>query len=174
MPTGSDDGFTLDRAGAVAPSVRTSRGPDGSAVVQRCAGGCGPIPCDYDDTVQAAAQPGREPTSSVAPATVVPKGGGDPVPPALRDVRIHTDFAASGRARAVAARAYTVGRDIVFGAGKTNLPPRRRPLIAHELAHVVQQSGGDRRVARFSIPELRGPREPTAPAGSAHGRRGVR
>jgi len=55
-------------------------------------------------------------------------------------VRIHTDAKAAESARALQARAYTVGSDIVFGdcqyAAHTS---EGRRLIAHELTHVVQQ-----------------------------------
>lgn len=57
-------------------------------------------------------------------------------------VRVHTDAKAAESARAVNARAYTVGRDVVFGAGEYS--PRNESglkLIAHELGHVVQQQG---------------------------------
>jgi hypothetical protein len=55
-------------------------------------------------------------------------------------VRIHRDGAAAASARAVGARAYAVGRDIVFGAGAyAPTEPAGRRLIAHELAHVIQQ-----------------------------------
>jgi|GEM_PF-4466678 len=58
------------------------------------------------------------------------------------DVRIHQNTRASTSAQAVNALAYTVGGDIVFGANQyaptTN---SGRTLIAHELAHVVQQRG---------------------------------
>jgi hypothetical protein len=60
------------------------------------------------------------------------------------DVRIHTDADAANSARALHARAYTAGRDIVFGAGEYRpLTTHGRKLLAHELAHVVQlgQSG---------------------------------
>lgn len=55
-------------------------------------------------------------------------------------VRIHTDAQASESARAVGAQAYTVGSDIVFGAHR-HAPDDTagRDLLAHELAHVVQQ-----------------------------------
>jgi len=57
-------------------------------------------------------------------------------------VRVHTGGAAAESARAVNALAYTVGRDIVFGAGQyrpdTSAGQR---LLAHELTHVVQQNG---------------------------------
>ena len=56
-------------------------------------------------------------------------------------VRVHTDTKAAESARAVDALAYTVGRDIVLGSSHavSNTRPGRE-LIAHELAHVVQQS----------------------------------
>ncbi|MCX9028612.1 MAG: DUF4157 domain-containing protein [Candidatus Methanoperedens sp.] len=57
-------------------------------------------------------------------------------------VRIHTDHHAHDLARSVNAQAFTVGRDIVFGAG--HYAPdtgRGKHLIAHELTHVVQQIG---------------------------------
>jgi hypothetical protein len=55
-------------------------------------------------------------------------------------VRVHTDARAAESARAVDARAYTLGSDIVFDAGNFNPgTPRGRRLLAHELTHVVQQ-----------------------------------
>jgi hypothetical protein len=58
-------------------------------------------------------------------------------------VRIHADSDAARGAQAIEARAYTLGRDIVFGAGEyTPATHEGRRLIAHELAHVVQQEGG--------------------------------
>jgi len=60
----------------------------------------------------------------------------------FNDVRIHTGSRAAESARALQAQAYTVGSDIVFAAGRyapeTN---SGRRLIAHELAHTVQQGG---------------------------------
>jgi hypothetical protein len=53
-------------------------------------------------------------------------------------VRLHTDQAAARSARSLDARAYTVGRDIVFGAGQyAPQSERGQRLIAHELAHVT-------------------------------------
>ncbi len=55
-------------------------------------------------------------------------------------VRVHTDAAAAQSARDVSARAYTVGDKIVFAPGEfspDSVDGRR--LLAHELAHVVQQ-----------------------------------
>jgi hypothetical protein len=60
-------------------------------------------------------------------------------------VRIHTDQQAATSAEAVQARAYTVGRDIVFGSGayRPSTSTGQR-LLAHELVHVVQQEGANR------------------------------
>jgi hypothetical protein len=61
-------------------------------------------------------------------------------------VRIHTDSQAAESARAINALAYTVGRDVVFGAGgfdpSTDCGKR---LLAHELAHTIQQDRGIQR-----------------------------
>jgi hypothetical protein len=57
------------------------------------------------------------------------------------DVRIHTDARAARSAAAVDALAYTVGRSIVFGSGRYDPDAQAgRHLLAHELAHVVQQN----------------------------------
>ena len=59
-------------------------------------------------------------------------------------VRVHSGSAAEQSARDVNAHAYTVGRNIVFGAGQFEPGTREgRRLLAHELTHVVQQSGND-------------------------------
>src|SRR3954447_3194151 len=56
------------------------------------------------------------------------------------DVRVHTDAEAAGSARAVAADAYAVGRDVVFGHGRYRPSTvEGRALLAHELVHTVQQ-----------------------------------
>jgi outer membrane protein OmpA-like peptidoglycan-associated protein len=61
----------------------------------------------------------------------------------LKDVHVHTGGEAAGNASALHARAFTSGRDIVFGEGEyAPGSSEGRRLIAHELAHVVQQSGG--------------------------------
>jgi hypothetical protein len=55
-------------------------------------------------------------------------------------VRLHTGGGAARSAKSLYARAYTVGRDIVFGAGAyAPGTPGGKRLLAHELAHVVQQ-----------------------------------
>lgn len=58
-------------------------------------------------------------------------------------VRVHTDNMAAGLSNSLNARAFTVGEHIAFGSGEYQ--PETLigdTLIAHELAHVAQQSGG--------------------------------
>lgn len=59
-------------------------------------------------------------------------------------VRIHNDSKAEISANAVSARAYTVGQDIVFGAGQyAPGTSEGNHLLAHELTHVIQQGAAD-------------------------------
>ncbi|MEH2064497.1 MAG: DUF4157 domain-containing protein [Nostoc sp.] len=79
------------------------------------------------------------------------KGGGSPLADEVRtymeprfgndfsQVRVHTDSAAVQMNRDLSAQAFTHGSDIYFGAGKN---PAKDELTAHELTHVVQQTGG--------------------------------
>ncbi len=82
------------------------------------------------------------------------RGGGRPLDSATRrgmearfgqdftGVRIHDHASANSAAAGIAARAFTVGEDIVFGSGGYDATTTRgRYLLAHELAHVVQQRG---------------------------------
>jgi len=64
------------------------------------------------------------------------------------NVRVHADGEAAHLARGLKARAFTVGRDIVFGAGQ--FAPRSSSglkLLAHELTHTVQQGAARRQEA---------------------------
>jgi hypothetical protein len=91
-----------------------------------------------------------------APASVdqALASSGKPLEPALRHemeerfgydfsrVRVHSGAAAEQSARDVNAEAYTLGHDIVFDTGQfTPETTKGRQLIAHELTHVVQQTG---------------------------------
>ena len=72
------------------------------------------------------------------------------------DVRVLADDRAAESARAIHALAYTTGRHIVFAEGQyAPGTPAGQRMLAHELTHVVQQTG-DRRVMRQqdeSVPE---------------------
>lgn len=79
------------------------------------------------------------------------KGGGSPLPDAVRtfmeprfgmdfsQVRAHTGSDAIQMNRDVGAKAFTHGADIYYGADSS---PDNLELAAHELTHVVQQTGG--------------------------------
>jgi len=85
----------------------------------------------------------------------LPDHGGQPLGPAARryfeprfghdfsQVRIYSDASAARSASALGARAYTVGEAIVFNDAEYALErPSGQHLLAHELAHVVQQRRG--------------------------------
>jgi hypothetical protein len=60
----------------------------------------------------------------------------------LSDVRVHTDDRADQLNRSVSARAFATGTDVYFARGEYNPGSASGDrLIAHELAHVVQQRG---------------------------------
>jgi len=68
-------------------------------------------------------------------------------------VRIHTGERAAQMALAVQARAFTVGRDIVFGAGEFNPSTSEgKRLLAHELTHTLQQASLTPRLQRACLP----------------------
>jgi hypothetical protein len=110
---------------------------------------------EEDETVQTKASPDQTPevTPGIEANINALKGGGQSLNPATRafmeprfghdfsQVRVHTDAKAAESARAVNALAYTLGKDIAFGA--TQYAPgtsQGRKLLAHELTHVIQQS----------------------------------
>jgi hypothetical protein len=57
-------------------------------------------------------------------------------------VRVHTDDTAAALNRSVSARAFATGTDVYFGPGEYRPGSAEGDkLLAHELAHVVQQRG---------------------------------
>jgi len=61
----------------------------------------------------------------------------------FNDVRVHSDSHASDLAGQVHAKAFTLGRDLVFASGQYSPESSEgRHLLAHELTHVVQQRQG--------------------------------
>jgi outer membrane protein OmpA-like peptidoglycan-associated protein len=108
------------------------------------------------DTGQIAAPPIvhevlRSPGQPLDPATrafMEPHFGHD-----FSRVRIHTDAKAAESAWAIQANAYTSGQNMVFGAGQyAPTTPRGKSLLAHELAHVVQQGGARSVIQRQACP----------------------
>jgi Domain of unknown function (DUF4157) len=93
------------------------------------------------------------PTPSLENRLSNSKGGGSPLPDEVRSfmeprfgadfsgVRVHTGSDAVQMNRDVNAQAFAHGRDVYFGAGKA---PANDSLTAHELTHVVQQTGASK------------------------------
>ena len=114
---------------------------------------------EEEEALQTKTKSGQPSTvsSSFQNQITILQGGGQPLPQSERaffeprfghdfsQVRVHTDSQAAETASAVNARAFTLGRNIVFGAGQYQ--PRGsegRHLLAHELTHVVQQTSSIR------------------------------
>jgi Domain of unknown function (DUF4157) len=128
-------------AASARPSRKHSAGEEGHTSppvpsqptsARRPTGGTAP-----DIVRQALNSPGT-PLDAASRAFFEPRFGQD-----FSTVRIHTDGEADRSAQAIGARAFTLGRHVVFGSGQfAPHAPEGKLLLAHELAHVVQQSGG--------------------------------
>lgn len=99
------------------------------------------------------------------------RGGGRPLPDSVREfmeprfgadfsgVRLHTGSEPTQLNREVSAQAFTLGQDIYLGEGKSDLESNTgKQLLAHELTHVVQQTGVHEQAAQPNI-------QPGAPTG---------
>jgi len=142
------------RAESVDPSVTS----EPSEIQRKCAA-CdtsGESPSSVQDALRA---PGR-PLAGSARSFFEPLFGRD-----FSEVRVHTDATAARSARDISAHAYTVGRDIMFADGQFAPDTSRgRRLLAHELTHVAQQSGGgERRISREPEEEPASETETDAP-----------
>ncbi|MDJ0836712.1 MAG: DUF4157 domain-containing protein [Acidobacteriota bacterium] len=91
---------------------------------------------------------GGRPLDATTRAFFEPRFGYD-----FSNVRIHSGEQAASTAESLNARAYTLGRDIVFG--RNNYAPQTedgKRLLAHELTHVVQQGKASSHPGRSSVP----------------------
>ena len=112
-------------------------------------------------------QPEQEAGSSkVESAVTNMRGTGAPLPIGVRsffesrlgqdlsDVRVHNDAQATDSAASLNAKAYTIGKDIVFGAGSyAPETTEGKKLLGHELTHVVQQESAGKRLQRYEAGE---------------------
>lgn len=119
---------TTDRQAAGAEAEKSHRGsalPQGAGIE---------APAVLRQVLQSSGQP----LDAATRAYFEPRFGRD-----FGAVRVHTDHVAAASATAINASAYTAGDHVVFGDGeyRPNTDVGRK-LMAHELAHVVQQSGG--------------------------------
>ncbi|MBA3946493.1 MAG: DUF4157 domain-containing protein, partial [Herpetosiphonaceae bacterium] len=109
------------------------------------------IPSSVHDVLRSSGRP----LDTATRALMEPRFGHD-----FSHVRVHTDAQATESARAVSALAYTVGQNVVFGAGQYEpgtIVGKR--LMAHELTHVVQQAGATGQLGGISVPGDQGERE---------------
>jgi len=84
---------------------------------------------------------GGQPLDSATRAYMEPRFGHS-----FADVHVHHDAQAAEHAEALGARAYTIGSSIVFDAGQyAPETSEGQHLLAHELTHVVQQTGAPQR-----------------------------
>ena len=114
----------------------------------------GDIPAQSPAHVQGAIGSGGRPLNHQTRRFFEPRFGYD-----LSSVRIHTDSTASQSARAIGAKAYTLGSNIVFDSGAYRPETESgRHLLAHELVHVVQLGVSFSTINRRTIY-----RQPTAP-----------
>lgn len=80
-------------------------------------------------------------------------------------VRVHTGPAAEQSSREMGARAYTVGEQVVFGSNQfAPHTTEGKRLLAHELTHVMQQTGGGRESALIQRDLAIEPPQPNAVA----------
>lgn len=69
------------------------------------------------------------------------------------NVRLHTDSAAATSAQSINALAYTTGNNIVFNKGQHDTATDSgKKLLAHELTHVIQQTGSRSGIVRRKTP----------------------
>lgn len=114
---------------------------EGERFVQRSrAGGAveQPVRGDPADLAASAVSQGGEALTCEQRAYFEPRFGRD-----FSRVRLHTSAETARAAETMGARAFTLGQSIGFASGQLSQGgARSRRLIAHELAHVVQQSAG--------------------------------
>jgi hypothetical protein len=120
--------------------------------------------CEEEEREGKGGAPGAEIEGHTAAGITAIRGQGAPLPPSERTffeprfghdfsrVRIHAGNRAAGLARALEARAFTVGQDIVFGEGEyAPATHEGRQVLAHELTHTVQQGAAGDRIQRLKI-----------------------
>ena len=85
-----------------------------------------------------------QPLSASERAFFEPRFGAD-----FGHLRVHTNAQAASLAHSINASAFTIGHNVVFGAGEYSSDSLAgRKLLAHELTHTVQQGGAGKMVQR--------------------------
>ncbi len=139
----------------VPPGVGPMPSAAGPAAAAKGAGSGAPQTSSGGSGVQFKEREGASAPVTDAESVRAQLGHGRALDPALRErmgsafgrdfgsVRVHDDASASSLSSRLNARAFTVGNDVAFGAGEYQPGTLiGDALIAHELAHAVQQDGG--------------------------------
>src|ERR1700677_1305695 len=119
--------------------------------------------CAKKKVVQRKAESPAKPASTPSPVAQTLRSAGKPLDAGTKSfmesrfghdfsqVRVHTDSQAAQSAKSVQAHAYTVGQNIAFAQGKyAPETSHGKKLLAHELAHTVQQRGLQRSADNLS------------------------
>jgi Domain of unknown function (DUF4157) len=134
-------------------------------VLQRKCAACGSKTSPAAPCGSCAAEPSEDRANGLVRSALA--GPARPLEPAFRSrmegrfgedlsgVRVHSDAAAGEAARAVGAAAFTLGERIVFQPQHYRSDGGGRRLIAHELAHVLQQRAGASGVQAMPAGRLR-------------------
>jgi Domain of unknown function (DUF4157) len=129
--------------------------------------GRGVLPTGWSFAAVPVSRPSGEPDPQALDAV---EGPGRPLDPATRaamevhlradlaGVRLHDDMRSAAATRAAGAEALALGDDVALGGRHDPTSPRSRSLLAHELAHVVQQRSAG------SVVTVRRKNGPTVPA----------
>ena len=135
---------------ALPPASGVGRTPTFATVVQRAARDGNGVAGGADAAVSAAASSSGAALPRSLLRSFQTSLGSD-----LSGVRVHTGAASARAADALGARAYTLGQDIHFAAGAYDPASQAgRHLLAHEVAHTVQQGrGGAVAQAKLAVSE---------------------
>lgn len=127
---------TLQRRGNACSDVSDPRSSEVAEpqIQRRVNGEAGEVASDFTNRLG-----GGAPLDTASRSYFEPRFGHD-----FGNVRIHDGPQAATAAASIQARAFTLGHDVVFAAAEHDPGSESgRHLLAHELTHVVQQSGAD-------------------------------
>lgn len=125
------------------PPARLQRDANSTNAGAAASGAGGPVSPDLAADINSLRSRGGSPLGNAERNFFEPRFGRD-----FSDVRVHAGPDAAKIARQVNARAFTIGRDVVFGAGEYRPDTNDgRRLMAHELTHTVQQGAAGKTLA---------------------------
>jgi Domain of unknown function (DUF4157) len=143
LPVGSITGTS-----SIAAQRKCAHCDEEMAKIQRKCAHCAAADTDLGDQASSAA---RVVSQGGTPLTTEQRSYFEPrFRRSFADVRIHSGGDAAKAAHDINARAYTVGSNIAFAAGEPAALDANSRLLAHELAHVVQQSQGTAMIQRWA------------------------